>query len=124
PVPAERLAALRIGLAALLLLDVLGVYLRNARTFFGRDSLGRPEVFEWMYKPYWDWDAIADDAVSLRQDLAEGKPFHRALERCWRWSLLKDVEDPRIITTALLVWAAATALLLIGLGTRAAAVVV
>src|SRR5262249_49736345 len=95
-----------------------------ARTFFGRDSLGRPGVFEWMFRPYWEWEAVNDDVVNLGEDLAEAEPFHRSLERCWRWSLLKDVEDPRIITTALLVWAAATALLLLGLGTRVAAIVV
>jgi Vitamin K-dependent gamma-carboxylase len=39
PVPAERLAALRIGLAAVLLLDVLALYLPRASDFFGPDSL-------------------------------------------------------------------------------------
>src|SRR5947208_1412859 len=45
PVRAERLAALRIGVAAVLLLDVLGSYLPLAGDFFGRDSLGSVEVF-------------------------------------------------------------------------------
>jgi hypothetical protein len=45
PVHAERLAALRIGLAAVLLVDVLGTYWPRAPEFFGRDSLGSSEVF-------------------------------------------------------------------------------
>lgn len=45
PVRAERLAALRIGVALVLLLDVLGTYLPQARDFFGADSLGSPDVF-------------------------------------------------------------------------------
>lgn len=124
PVPAERLVVLRIGLAALLLLDILCVYLPNGRTFFGRDSLGRPEVFEWLYKDHLDWDAVAEDLGELAPDLREGDPFRRTLERRWRWSLLHDVQDPRIIHAALLIFAAATACLLIGLNTRLAAVLV
>src|SRR5262245_50997660 len=61
PAPAERLAVLRIGMAALLLLDVLLVYLPNGRAFFGRGSLGRPEVFESVFKPSWDWDTVGED---------------------------------------------------------------
>jgi hypothetical protein len=45
PVRAERLAALRIGVAAVLLLDVLGTYLPQAHDFFGANSLGSPDVF-------------------------------------------------------------------------------
>jgi hypothetical protein len=39
PVPAERLAALRICLAAVLLVDVLALYLPRVGDFFGPDSL-------------------------------------------------------------------------------------
>jgi hypothetical protein len=45
PVRAERLAALRIGLAAVLLLDLLVTYLPRAADFFGPDSLGSPGTF-------------------------------------------------------------------------------
>jgi hypothetical protein len=42
PVAAERLAALRIGVALVLLLDVVGTYLPRATDFFGADSLTAP----------------------------------------------------------------------------------
>ena len=45
PVRAERLAALRIGVAIMLLVDIFALYLPHAAAFFGRDSLGSPEVF-------------------------------------------------------------------------------
>jgi hypothetical protein len=45
PIRAERLAALRIGLAAVLLVDVLTSYLPHASEFYGRDSLGAPGTF-------------------------------------------------------------------------------
>src|SRR5438132_6668785 len=45
PVRAERLAAFRIGVAIILLVDIFTLYLPHAETFFGLDSLGSPEVF-------------------------------------------------------------------------------
>src|SRR5919202_6457019 len=84
PVRAERLAALRIGVAAVLLLDVLGTYLPRLHDFFGPDSLGSPEVF------------------------AGGRGF-------LRWSVLRGVHDPALIQGALMAWAAAAVLLLLGL---------
>jgi hypothetical protein len=42
PVPAERLAALRLGLSAVLVLDLVATYLPGVGTFFGPDSLGSP----------------------------------------------------------------------------------
>jgi uncharacterized membrane protein YphA (DoxX/SURF4 family) len=57
PVPAERLAALRIGVAAVLLWDVLFTYLPLAGEFFGRDSLGSPEVFGGAHV-WWRWSAL------------------------------------------------------------------
>ncbi len=89
PVPAERLAALRIGLAAVLLVDVLTTYLPHAGDFFGRDSLGRPGLFPWLWAPW-----------------------------RWTWSLLRDVEDPTVLRAALVVWAAVAAGLLVGWQTR------
>lgn len=99
PVPAERLALLRIGLALVLLLDILLTYLPHGRDFFGAGSLGARGVFDWMY--------LTD-----------------AGERHWRWSALYGIEDGRVITAALWLWAAATLCLLIGLGTRGAALLV
>jgi hypothetical protein len=45
PVPAERLAALRIGVAIVLFLDVLGTYLPRTSDFFGADSLTAPGTY-------------------------------------------------------------------------------
>jgi hypothetical protein len=52
PVPAERLAALRIGLALVLLLDVLLTYLPSAGDFFGTNGLPGPDAFG-QGKAYW-----------------------------------------------------------------------
>src|SRR5688500_6174880 len=49
PVPAERLAAVRIGLGLLLLLDILATYLPDATVWFGGDSMGSPELFSWVF---------------------------------------------------------------------------
>jgi hypothetical protein len=95
PVRAERLAALRIGLALVLLLDLLGTYLPGLHVFYGRDSLSRPGLFDWNLKP----------------------PH-------WNWSLLRGVEDPAVFCAALAVWVGATCLMLVGLGTRLSVVVV
>jgi hypothetical protein len=95
PVRAERLAALRIGLAAVLLIDLLTTYLPHLDLFFGRDSLGSPEVFGWV-----------------------------GTAPSWNWSLLRGVEDQRILWAAAVLWTVATVLLLVGLWTRPSAVVV
>jgi hypothetical protein len=39
------LAAFRIGVAIMLLVDIFALYLPHADAFFGRDSLGSPDVF-------------------------------------------------------------------------------
>jgi uncharacterized membrane protein YphA (DoxX/SURF4 family) len=124
PVPAERLALLRIGLAFFLLLDIGATYLPQARMLFGGDSLGRPEVFQWLYEPGWDWQKAGEDVVNFPGDLTEGKPFHRTVSMRWRWSLLHGVRDHRMIQGALLLWMVAAGCLLFGLFTRPAAVVV
>jgi hypothetical protein len=93
PVRAERLAALRIGLALMLLVDVLVQYLPNYTDFFGAGSLGSPEVFSGR---------------------AQGH---------WHWSVLRGIEDSRLFLPVLLVWAAAAVLLMIGWQPRWAALV-
>src|SRR5262249_40384571 len=56
PVRAERLAALRIGLAAVLLLDVLFSHLPHVHDFFGPNSLSGPEPDAWLAAaPRWYW---------------------------------------------------------------------
>jgi hypothetical protein len=93
PVRAERLAALRIGVAGVLLLDLLTTYLPHARDFFGGGSLGAPGVFPWV--------GTAPN---------------------WNWSLLRGVEDQRVILAAIVVWCVATFALLVGYRTRLSAV--
>jgi hypothetical protein len=89
PVRAERLAALRIGLAAVMLLDVLFTYAPHATDFFGRDSLGAPELSR-----------------------------HLFASTTGRWSLLQEVENPTLIRLAVAGWALAAAGLLLGAATR------
>jgi uncharacterized membrane protein YphA (DoxX/SURF4 family) len=95
PVRAERLAALRIGLAAVLLLDLATTYLPHFDLLFGGGSLGSPEVFR---------------SVGTAPS--------------WNWSLLRGVKDHRILWAAAILWTVATALLLVGLWTRLSAVIV
>jgi hypothetical protein len=95
PVRAERLAALRIGLAGALLVDQLTTYLPGLHLFFGAGSLGGPEVLP-----------------DARQPAG------------WGWSLLAGVESPVVFDGALAVWILATVLLLVGLAARPAAAVV
>jgi Vitamin K-dependent gamma-carboxylase len=57
PVRAERLAAFRIGVAVVLLVDVFTLYLPHAGVFFGRNSLGSPEVFVRPTAPF-RWSAL------------------------------------------------------------------
>jgi hypothetical protein len=94
PVPAERLAALRIGLAAVLLLDLLTTYLPGLHDFFGPGSLGGPEVFP-----------------------------ERASAGLWQWSLLAGVESPWVLDAAFGLWVLAAITLLLGLGSRPSALV-
>lgn len=94
PVRAERLAAMRIGLSGILLLDLLLTYWPNLGIFFGKNSLGDPNIFS----------------------------FYTSLPS-WRWSLLRGVENPVILRAALALWLAATFCLMIGLFARPCAVI-
>jgi uncharacterized membrane protein YphA (DoxX/SURF4 family) len=89
PVRAERLAALRIGLAFCLLLDILLTYLQGMTTFFGRGALGDPSVHSWLA-----------DAPRLS------------------WSVLRGVGDPLLSFLAVLVWIGTSTWIVIDLGTR------
>jgi uncharacterized membrane protein YphA (DoxX/SURF4 family) len=96
PVPAERLAALRIGLAAVLLWDLLVTYLPHVADFFAEDSLGGRGLFSYLVN----------------------------FPKRWQWSVLANVEDPTVLRWVVLGWVAATVCLLVGLQTRLSAVVV
>jgi hypothetical protein len=91
PIRAERLAAVRIGIAVVLLADVLWLYLPQAADFYGGGSLGSPEVFA-------------------------GR-----LARGLRWSLLAGVSDQSLIFAAMSAWIAAAVCLLLGIYPRVAA---
>ena len=62
--------------------DVLTTYLPMGADFFGRDSLGAPPIFDYVYK------------------------------KSWSWSLFRNVEEPWVIQTGLIAWAVAVGLLL------------
>lgn len=65
-VPAERLAALRIGLAAVLLVDILGCYLPYLGVFLGPGSLGEAGIFAdrgWTGRLRWSVFHWADSAA-------------------------------------------------------------
>lgn len=91
PVRAERLAAFRIGIGAVLLVDVLYLYLPHAADYFGPGSLGDPAVF------------------AGRRQLP-----------CWNWSLFTGFSAAQV-TVVLGVWAVAAVLLVLGLWPRLAA---
>jgi hypothetical protein len=66
-VRAERLAAFRIGVSIVLLYDILGTYLPRAHDFFGRGSLGSPEVFATAAQKYrWSVLRLTDDPAALQ----------------------------------------------------------
>ena len=59
PVRAERLGAIRIGLAAMLLLDVCLTYLPGLDTFYAIGGLGSPELYAYTSKaPRWHWSIL------------------------------------------------------------------
>ncbi len=89
PIRAERLAVLRIGLAAVLLGDILLTYRPHAHDFYGQGSLGSPEIFDYL-------------AQAPR----------------WNWSLLRGLQDPLLLSLAQLVWLVTTAVVLLGLWGR------
>src|SRR5262245_50015346 len=95
PVRAERLAALRIGIAFVLLLDWLFLYLPHLHDFFGRDSLGDSILFGHLWE-----------------------------DHNWKWSIFHGVKDPHFLNWFMTVAICATFTLMIGFCTRASAVVV
>jgi hypothetical protein len=94
PVPAQRLAALRIGVGLVVMLDVLGTYLPCCADFFGQGSLTPP--------------GTGADGVPLLER-------HRLL--------LDAVASPTAWLVLLWTWAAAGLCLLLGVRPRLAAAV-
>jgi hypothetical protein len=68
PVRAERLAALRIGIALVLLLDIGLNYLPHVADFYGANGLGATDTFTgWRSLPNYNWSLVlGDDPVTLR----------------------------------------------------------
>lgn len=62
PVRAERLAALRIGVALVTLLDVLTSYLPHVHDYYGPESLARHgdrDLFRYFVEaPFWNWTLL------------------------------------------------------------------
>jgi hypothetical protein len=92
PVPAERLAALRVGVGLVLLLDVLGTYLPRHADFFGAGSLSAP------------------GAGSAGTSLLD-----------WHRHLLAPIASADVWLGLLLLWAGAAVCLTVGLWPRLAA---
>jgi hypothetical protein len=94
PVRAERLAALRVGVGLVLLLDILATYLPFLHDYYGPGSLADPDVFASRFEwPHWHWSVL-------------------------RW--LPDTWGPPV---ALAAWALAALALAVGWHPRAAAAV-
>src|SRR5215468_10150160 len=91
PVRAERLAALRIGVAVLTILDVLLTFLPISADIAGPDSIMSPRL------------------------LAE------RLDNSPRWSLLADGRDPAEVRLILWVWVGSAFFLAVGLFSRVSA---
>jgi hypothetical protein len=94
PVRAERLAALRIGVAAVLLVDLLVTYLPHLEDLFAAGGLGGASVFPGMFGG-----------------------------SSWNWSLFKYANSPALVWSAFIVWLLAAVCLLIGLASRLSAAV-
>lgn len=92
PVAAERAAALRIAVGAVLLFDVLVLYLPNLQTYYGAGGYGDPAVSAPVFAP-----------------------------PSWRWSLLRALPATWGPQVLLGVWAVSALALLLGYRPRLAA---
>ncbi len=118
PVRAERLAALRIGLALVLLIDVLTTYLPNATLFYGPDGFAANGSFDWYITKPKHWPP---------HNWGEAKEDYQDPPRKWLWSVLYREGDPYeapVIYLAMVVWIVALVGLLFGFCTRINAVIV
>jgi hypothetical protein len=118
PVRAERLAALRIGLALVLLIDVLTTYLPNAALFFAKDGFGAGGAFDYYITRPRHW--LPKNLLEVQEDWNEPP-------KKLNWSLVareKEPYEPQVIYTAMAVWVVALVGLVTGFSTRLNAVVV
>ncbi len=112
PVRAERLAALRIGLALVMLLDVLLTLFLPSGDLFGPDSLGEPHVFSWRYLEH-------KKESPKRWSLLRNEKFEKNVE----FTQAEIDREKARIKLLFGLWLVASLCLLIGLGARLAAAV-
>ncbi len=94
PVRAERLAALRIGLAVVLFLDILLTYWPNVTDFFGADSLshspGLDPFSNYTRWPRWNWSILRGLGHPTNWTLMVGMWL---LATIWLWAKLSSTPD-------------------------------
>ncbi|UUO07234.1 HTTM domain-containing protein [Blastopirellula sp. J2-11] len=95
PLNAQLYAMLRIGIAAVLLLDQLLTMAPQLAVLYGRGSTGDVRLYSWFF-----------DRPQLH------------------WSLLQGINDPQAVSVIFYLWIAATIGLLIGWNTRLCAIAV
>jgi hypothetical protein len=125
PVRAERLAALRIGLAAVVFLDVLLTYFPQVHNFYGPDSLSRvgdEDAFAYVSElPHYNWSVLRGFGHPLNLSLALGVGFVATL---WLLVGLPSRPDPAGdpnpsgLRWGLVVWTAAAVCALLGVWAR------
>ncbi|MEM1067787.1 MAG: HTTM domain-containing protein [Planctomycetota bacterium] len=91
PIPAEPLAALRILVGSILLLDQLTTWWPHFASLFGTGSTGDPELFAWFF---------------------EGSNTH--------WSVLRGIGDIHALRLSFGTWVLATVAMIVGWNTRLA----
>lgn len=95
PIPAEPLAALRILVGCVLLIDQLTTWWPQFSSLFGAGSTGDPEMFAWFFE----------------------RPNSH-------WSVLRDIGDGQALRLAFGIWVLATLAMIAGWNTRLATVIV
>jgi hypothetical protein len=116
PVPAERLAALRIGLAGCLLLDILLTYAPHLDTFYGPGAWGDPAIFAWRAEPpRLNWSLLrgVGDATNSLLALVVW-----LVAGAWIAFILCTRPPRRALRVALPVWLASGALVALGVWAR------
>ena len=109
PVRAERLAALRIGVALCLLADIALNYAPLTFTYFGTGGLGDPRLFDWRFQPSrLNWSLLrgVDDGIMVYLSL-----LLLIASTCWivgtsiaRLLLLKNPPSNDRSGMALIIW--------------------
>ncbi len=123
PVRAERLAVLRIGLAAVLLIDILTTYLPHLHDFFGPNSLGTPDMFDYLARaPKWNWSLLRGFQDPLLRTVAQcalvSTTVLIVLGLWGRLSAAGRAGPQPVLRWSLAIWTAAAAVTVLGLWTR------